>query len=337
MSNTPGTARSSLGRNVQIDQGALRYVLDQARDCIKILAPEGHVEYVNSEGRCALAITDIRSVCGKRWPELWPEASRPVIESALDRAKSGEGSEIEACRPNSRGEDRWWRISVSPIVEDDGEVAGILTVSRDVTEHVRLRESEQTMAHEMRHRLRNAYTVASAIVTQSARNDEIAQPFAERVCGRLADVAISQSRLLEAGDKSWTVADLVRTLIEAHGEGPGSIRFAGEADAVIDGHEAMLIALVIGELTNNSLKYGALRQRKPVTLSWTDQSGRLELRWREPLGIIDTTTLEARDPGSGYSLMARMARSQSARFHHLVEDGILTVTLGLQNRRSTQE
>ena len=332
MSNRPGTARSALGHSVQIDQGALRHVLDQARDCIKILAPEGQVEYVNSQGRCALAISDLRSVCGKRWPELWPEPSRPTIESALKRAKSGEGSEIEAWRPNSQGEHRWWRISVSPLREDDGDLAGILTISRDVTEHVKLRESEQTLAQEMRHRLRNAYTVASAIVIQSARNDEAARPFAERVCGRLADVAISQSRLLEAGDKSWTVADLVRTLIEAHGEGSGSIRFAGEADAVIDGHEAMLIALVIGELTNNSLKYGALRHRRSVTLSWTDQSGNLELRWREPLGIVDTKTLQARDPGSGYSLMARMARSQGAKFEHHVEEGELRVSLDLRNR-----
>ena len=317
---------------VQIDDGALRKVLDQARDCIKILAPEGQVEYINSQGRCALAISDIRSVCGKRWPELWPEPSRPTIESALKRARSGEGCEIEAWRPDSEGEHRWWRISVSPLLEDDGDVAGILTVSRDVTTHVKLRESEQTLAHEMRHRLRNAYTVASAIVTQSARNDEAAQPFAERVCGRLADVAISQSRLLEAGDKSWTVAELIRKLIEAHGEGPGSITFAGEADAVIDGHEAMLIALVIGELTNNSLKYGALRHRTSVTLSWIDNGGRLELHWREPLGSVDTNSLEARDPGSGYSLMARMARSHGALFEHIVKDGELIVVLALQNR-----
>ena len=337
MSDKLGTARSSLGRNVQIDQGALRYVLDQARDCIKILAPEGHVEYVNSEGRCALAITDIDSVCGKRWPELWPEASRPTIEAALKRARLGEGSEIEACRPNSRGEHRWWRISVSPILEEDGAVAGMLTVSRDVTEDVKLRESEQMMAHEMRHRLRNAYTVASAIVTQSARHDETAQPFAERVCGRLADVAVSQSRLLEAGDRCWTIADLVRTLIEAHGEGPGSIRFAGEADAVIDGREAMLVALVVGELTNNSLKYGALRQRRPVTLSWTDHGGHLELHWREPLGVADTRSLQARDPGSGYSLMGRMARSQGAKFEHFVERGELSVRLALQNRSPIQD
>lgn len=332
MSKRPISARPSLSRTFEIDQGALRHVLDQARDCIKILAPEGQVEYINSEGRCALAINDIRTVCGKRWPELWPEPSRPIIETALKRARSGEGSEIEASRPNPEGEHRWWRISVSPLLERGGDVAGILTVSRDVTAHVRLRESEQTMAHEMRHRLRNAYTVASAIVMQSARDDASAQPFAERVCGRLANVAISQSRLLEAGDKSWTVADLVRTLIEAHGEGAGSIMFAGEADAHIDGHEAMLVALVIGELTNNSLKHGALRQRRPVTLSWNDQDGHLSLDWREPLGTADTRSLQARDPGSGYSLMARMARSQSATFEHGVEEGELRVSLRLQNR-----
>ena len=37
----------------------------------------------------------------------------------------------------------------------------------------------------------------------------------------------------------------------------------------------MLIALVVGELTNNSLKYGALRNRNSVSLSWTIDAGLL--------------------------------------------------------------
>jgi PAS domain S-box-containing protein len=331
--NSEAVVRRDLSHAVKIDQSMLRFVLDQGRDCIKILSPEGHVEYVNSEGRCALEITDFSRVCGKLWTKLWPNESQPVIAAALRSAQAGESVEVEASRPDSNGEKRWWHISVSPLKEADGELAGILTISRDVTEHVRLREMERTLALEMRHRLRNAYTIAGAIVMQSARKDAKAMAFAETVCSRLADVALSQTQLLDAGDKSWTIIDLISTLVTAHGEGAAGIRYTGPADAMVDGHEAMLVALVIGELTNNSLKYGALRRNRSVALSWSNQAGHLRLHWREQISKDKgVTQLEPRDEGSGYSMMERMARNQRATLEQGVDAGELHVKLALRHR-----
>jgi len=332
MSETGAALRQSLSDAIRIDQGMLRYVLDQSRDCIKILGPEGCIDYVNSEGRCALEITDVAVVYGRYWPELWPEESRPVVEGVLEKAQTGESSEFEAWRPDSRGQTKWWRISVSPLMEGDGILVGILTISRDVTPHVTLRESEQTLALEMRHRLRNAYTIASAIVMQSARHDPGAQAFAESVCARLADVALSQTRLLEAGEKTWPLAQLIRTLVAAHGEDAMGIRYAGNADAIVDGHEAMLVSLVVGELTNNSLKHGALRHGKAVSLSWTIDQGSLVLHWREPVSQRHGDSIEPRNEGSGYSMMQRMARSQRADFEHSISSGDLNVILKLSGR-----
>lgn len=333
MSVNRAALRQSLSASARIDQGMLRFVLEQSRDCIKILGPDGRIEYINSAGQCALEITDFSAVCGKRWPELWPAESREIVEHALALATHGESSEIEAWRPDGRGNRRWWQVSVSPLLEPDGALAGILTLSRDVTEHVTLREAEHTLALEMRHRLRNAYTVASAIVIQSARGQQAHQTFAESVSARLADVALSQTRLLEAGEKSWALTDLIGTLVAAHGEGADAVRYAGNADAEVDGHEAMLIALVIGELTNNSLKYGALRRRKTVSLSWTLDRGSLTLTWREPIEAGTAERIQARSSGSGYALMERMARSQRSCFAQAVEGHELRITLELAARR----
>lgn len=324
--------RRSLSEAVKIDQGMLRYVLDQSRDCIKILGPEGTVNYINSEGRCALEIADIGKVLGTPWPELWPEEARPLVHEALRKAQAGEISEIEANRPSSSHERRWWQASVSPLMEGASTLAGVLIISRDITDLVRLRESEQTLLLEMRHRLRNAYTIASAVVMQSAAADRSARPFADLVAARLADVALSQTRLLEAGNKSWALNELVQTLVKAHGEGATAIRYAGAANATIDGHEAMLIALIVGELTNNSLKYGALRHRRNVSLSWSIDGGQLSLLWREVMSDGQPDALQPRDVGSGYSMMARMARAQRAEFVHAIVDHELRVTLRLARR-----
>lgn len=329
MTDNIAVMRHSLSEAVKIDHGMLRYVLDQSRDCIKILGPGGEINYINSEGRCALAISDYSKVCGRPWRTLWPEESRPIIDQAIARAQAGESSEIEAPRIDSKGETKWWRVGVSPLLERNDELAGILTISRDVTDHILVRESEQTMAMELRHRLRNAYTVASAILMQSARGDTLAQPFAEKVASRLADVAISQTRLLEAGQKNWALSELIGTLVAAHGDGALGIRYAGDAHASVDGRKAMLISLVVGELTNNSLKYGALRQNRPIALSWTIDSGRLVLLWREPLAEDAGNAFEPRNAGSGYSLMKRMAQAQRASFDHKIANNELLVSLEL--------
>jgi PAS domain S-box-containing protein len=305
----------------------LRFVLDQSLDCIKILGTAGEVNYVNSHGRCALEIEDFSAIEGKYWPELWPESARPIIERAVDQAQAGNGSVIEAARPDSRGDERWWRISVSPLTDGSDALVGIMTISRDVTDQVRLREAEQTLALEMRHRLRNAYTVASAILMQSARGHPEASGFAELVSERLADVALSQTQLLDAGSKNWAIADLVRNLIEAHGEGATRIRYAGDAQATVDGHAAMLIALVVGELTNNSLKYGALREGRRVALTAAIEGKAIALHWREETQSSGGKTLQARDGGSGYAMMERMARVQRATFTHRLEDGELHAEL----------
>lgn len=321
----------SLSEAVKVEQGMLRSVLDQSRDCIKLLSPEGEVNYINSEGRCALGTGDAARFQGKRWPELWPTESRPIVESALQKAQSGESTEFEASRPDSTGETRWWRISVSPLIERRGELAGMLTISRDNTSDVARRETEHTLALEMRHRLRNAYTIAGAIVMQSARGTPETQPFAESVCARLADVALSQEQLLEAGKKNWVLADLVRTLAKAHGDGAAAIRSEG-VDVTVDGHEAMLIALIVGELTNNSLKYGALNHALPVWLTWSMDDA-LSLEWREPLASLRGKSLEPRDINSGYAMMERMARVQRARFNQEIVDRELRVTLTLPKPR----
>lgn len=313
----------------QIDQGMLRYVLDQGLDCIKILSPSGAVEYVNSEGQCTLNISDFSKVCGTYWPDLWPEDSRGTIEEALLVAGEGKKLTIEAARPDSNGQLRWWQISVSPLIQEDGACMGILTISRDITEQVRVREAERTVSLEMKHRLRNAYTVASAIITQSARGNEDQRAFADTLTARLADVALSQARLLEAGRQSWTLTELIKTLVEAHGDGADGVCYAGPITTTVDGHESLLIALVIGELTNNSLKYGALKAGKQLKLTWEEGDG-LTLRWCEALDEPLTAPLGARDHGSGYSLMSRMARSQRALFVTEADEQELRVTLHLR-------
>jgi two-component sensor histidine kinase len=92
----------------------------------------------------------------------------------------------------------------------------------------------------------------------------------------------------------------------------------------------MVVALVIGELTNNSLKYGALRDGRSVSLTASLEEGIISLRWLERTNAAKGEKLAARDAGSGYAMMERMARAQRAVFRHGLSDGELQVELRVQ-------
>ena len=96
--------------------------------------------------------------------------------------------------------------------------------------------------------------------------------------------------------------------------------------AVNLGEQAVrLLALVLGELATNSLKYGALRERQTVSIVAEIDDGVLKLEWREPLAAA----LAGPSPseGSGFRLMERMARAHRGSFKVTGSDGELVAQL----------
>lgn len=124
----------------KIDRAALsesemlyRSVVQASVDCIKIVDLEGRIEFINEPGRCALQIDDLGSVIGRKWQDLWPECYSDAISAAVEAAAFGERIRFPGNCPTVKGEPRWWDVSVSPMITDDGKVDRILAISRDVT------------------------------------------------------------------------------------------------------------------------------------------------------------------------------------------------------------
>ena len=91
----------------------LAAILDQSQDCIKLLNPSGEIEYMNENGRRALAIEDFAEVVGKQWATLWPEDARHHIETSVDKARRGQQSRFEELCPTLAGTPTWWDVSVA--------------------------------------------------------------------------------------------------------------------------------------------------------------------------------------------------------------------------------
>lgn len=146
----------------------LAAVLDQTHDCIKLLDLDGTIRHVNRQGALAMELSSPSVLIGQPYLERWPEGARAEAKRALAAARKGAPARFTASRPRLNGRPSWWDVTVSPVRAADGAITQFVTIARDMTVEVEERQRVEAISLEMRHRLKNALTVASGIVMMGA-------------------------------------------------------------------------------------------------------------------------------------------------------------------------
>ena len=297
-------------------------VLDQSVDCIKVIGLDGSLEYMNHNGQCTMEIDDFSSVSGALWWELWPDDSAHLVRSAFERGMAGESHRFRGFCPTAKGSPRWWDVSVSPLRDSHGELRGLVSISRDVSEQVRLEELRNATADEMRHRLQNAYTLSGAILMAAAKGSSDRQAFAAEVLDRLNQLSIAQSLLLDPsrlGDLA--LQTLVTKLTEPFSASECALEIPRLREITLDDPQARTLALVLGELSTNSNKYGALRFGGAIGIEGSAEGRELNLRWSER--SRNQVSATSRDGANGFRLIQRALSAQGGSFAvHWLEDGL---------------
>ena len=108
-------------------------ILEASADCIKIMGLDGSLELMNTPGLRTLELDGFEEVRGKHWGALWPAPMRSTVNAAIAAAKSGETARFNGFCPTAKGTPKWWDVVVTPMVDDDGAVERLLSISRDVT------------------------------------------------------------------------------------------------------------------------------------------------------------------------------------------------------------
>ncbi len=262
----------------------LAAILDQSADCIKVISPQGTLDFMNRNGRCAMGIDDFALVAGKNWWDLWPEDAQPLIREAVAAAQAGRHSRFEAFCPTGNGEPRWWDVSVAPLRDEHGELRGLISISRDISADIAARQLRESTAAEMKHRLQNAYALTSAIVMAAARGDPQRLTFAVEVVERLQRLGIAQSLLLD-GDAlgTATLDTLVRRLTEPFCGDDSTLAISSLPEVDLDEARIRTLALTLGEFSTNSNKYGALGNGGLIAIDGAVIDGVLRLQWKETL------------------------------------------------------
>ena len=293
---------------------ALGAILEQSHDCIKIIGPDGSLDFMNHNGRDAMQVDDFAALEGCHWGELWPEESAPLVRNAIAQAQAGESSSFEAYCPTAKGEPRWWHVSVAPLKSVTGEVSAILSISRDISDQVRNREANTAVASEMRHRVRNAYALSAALARSLARGNEAAEDFADELGLRLSHLGEAQNLLLDVNENA-PLADLMTRLVDIYQGGSEVITLGDMPDILLNQRQVQGLALSIGELSTNSHKYGALKHGLPVRVAAKLEGDDVVLVWTEEAQRAHEKTAVT-SSGQGKELMRRFLNAIGGTMQH---------------------
>ena len=249
-------------------------VLNASTDCIKVLTPDGHVEFMNANGMQQMGIEDFAEVQGKSWRDVWPIDDPSKVEHAIRRALNGESERFEAYSPTRRGEARWWDVSVAPIKGDAGDIERIVAVSRDITERhtneqiladlISVQETKldtsELMMKEVHHRVSNSLQLVQTLLALQGNlaGDKTVASHLQVAATRVLTVASVHQRLYEgnqeATNASAYLSGLVTDLRALASD--RSIAFKAPSEVTVPAEKLAPLGLVTAELVTNAIKYG---------------------------------------------------------------------------------
>jgi PAS domain S-box-containing protein len=230
-------------------------------------------------------------------------------------------------------------LMVSPIRNADGRIVGASKIARDITERHRAEEQRQLLLREMNHRVKNLFSLASGVVTLSARSAETPEDLAIAVRERLAALArahdLTLPDLSRGAVRAETAIDLhslVSTIISPFDDTkPGGARVAIDGPDVWVGISAVTgVALLLHEFATNAAKYGAFSAPGGrIKIDWSIAEGMLLLQWEE----LGGPPLEAPgDDAAGFGTMLarRIVGGQlGGRISHIWKRAGLIINLSL--------
>lgn len=293
-----------------ISPETLASVLDQSVDCVKLIALDGRIQYMNANGLCAMEIDDAAAVEGAPWASLWPENARSQIEEACGSARDGRTTRFDAFCPTAKGAPRWWAVTVSPIRDVQGAITGMLSISRDVSERRTAYEALEIAAAELRHRLKNTYQIVVSLVRGFAHGDPANEIFARDMGRRLTALGKAQA-VFASDDSPSDVSLLIPALVAPFTSPVCDIVVTAIDPATVDRGQADGIALVMGELLVNSTKHGAMAHGGKIAISASAADGILEISWTEDANRL--VVARSRNGGQGLALVERIVQARGAK------------------------
>jgi two-component sensor histidine kinase len=208
----------------------------------------------------------------------------------------------------------------------------------DVTSRKQAEESNELLAGEMSHRVKNLLAIATSLTHISHRSASSVEEMADDLIQRLTALGRAHDlvRPLPGNEgKAALLGDLLSVLLAPYDDPTafaGRIRVAVPRMGIGDG-TATTLAMVIHELATNSVKHGALSAREgTLALTGTFDETHLSIVWAEDGGPPTSGIPEMR--GFGSKMIARsMAQQFDGALSYDWQPSGLVVTLRMKKER----
>lgn len=180
-------------------------------------------------------------------------------------------------------------LTISPIRNVNGDIVGVSKIARDISERLVAHERQQLLMGEMRHRVKNLFALAGAIVSISAKSSASHDDVIADVRARLASLARAHELTMSArfddtaAGQQVTLLALVHAILDPYAT-QDRISVGGD-DCEAGGKAISSLALLLHELATNAAKFGSLSVdagRLDVHAAANGDSVRLT--WRETGG-----------------------------------------------------
>ena len=280
---TDVTEALSLERDLREERERLRLALEIAKIGIWEYEPATDRTYLDDKERELLNIaSDDPAETMEPILASLPADDRDRVNRALRMAIEGDREFNETFRvPLDNGEMRWLhgmgkQISVSGKRKFIG-------VTFDISGERAILDQRELMIHEMNHRVKNLFSVVSAMVSISGQEAEsvkgLTSSLRERIHALGQSHALTLTRPKEIN--AWVLLeDLVDTVV-APNLSTQTIEKKGD-EVEVPNSQITSLALILHEWATNSTKYGALSVPDgKIEVSWSADDGTTTLNWSE--------------------------------------------------------
>jgi two-component sensor histidine kinase len=275
-------------------------------------------------------------VLGRPVTLLIPEDRLDEEPRILQRIRAGERIEhYETMRRRKDGSLVAISLSVSPIRDARGEIAGASKIARDNSEAHRAQEQQQLLLREMNHRVKNVFALASGIVNVSARSAATPIELASAVSERLA--ALSRAHTLTMSSVAagvepagTTLHALIAAILAPYRAGEVSRSRVHGADMPVPSAMVTSLSLLLHEFATNAAKYGSLSSVDGVVeITCEDRPSEFVITWRERGGpALESTGSE----GFG-SRLVKATASQLGRVSRIWDPSGAIIELVIERDR----
>ncbi|QRM32069.1 PAS domain S-box protein [Microvirga sp. VF16] len=222
-------------------------------------------------------------VIGRPITILIPEDRLEEEPKILERLRRGERvHHFETVRQRKDGSPVEISLTISPVRNAQGEVVGASKIARDITERKRAERLQQTLVHELNHRVKNTLATVQAIARQSFRTGPLDIGAREIFEARLQALSRAHDLLTR---ENWDGAEMAAVVAQVLAPYQRQRFEIGGPELRLTPRVALALSLALHELATNAAKYGALSvPTGRVAITWTVTPGdppHLALRWQE--------------------------------------------------------